>query len=281
MNPFAPSAAPLSVTVLVLPGSSMMTVASVLDPMRACNRISRGERIAWRAVSADGAPVELTCGLPLAGAGSARGRRGGRPLDRGRGVRRAEARRPARCWRGCAGRCRGSRRWRGSSRGLGARGGGGARRAAGDDALGGPRGVRRALSRRREVVADRYVIDGRIVTAGGASPAFDLILHLIRSRFGAAVALDVASVFVYDEAHAALGRAAAGLARPARGARAAGGGGDPADGGARSTGRWRAPRSRGGSGCRCARSRRCSAGRSASGRRPTACSSGCRRRAGW
>ena len=53
------------------------------------------------------------------------------------------------------------------------------------------------------VVADRYVIDGRIVTAGGASPAFDLVLHLIRSRFGAAVALDVASVFVYDEAHAA------------------------------------------------------------------------------
>jgi transcriptional regulator GlxA family with amidase domain len=40
------------------------------------------------------------------------------------------------------------------------------------------------------------------MTAGGASPAFDLVLHLIRSRFGAAVALDVASVFVYDEAHA-------------------------------------------------------------------------------
>ena len=54
-----------------------------------------------------------------------------------------------------------------------------------------------------QVVADRYVIDGRIVTAGGASPAFDLVLHLVRSRFGAAVALDVASVFVYDEAHAA------------------------------------------------------------------------------
>ena len=80
-------------------------------------------------------------------------------------------------------------------------------------------------------MADRYVIDGRIVTAGGASPAFDLILHLIRSRFGAAVALDVASVFIYDEAHAAtdaqplvsLGRLGA--------QRAAGGGGDPADGG--------------------------------------------------
>ena len=66
MSPFARSPEPLSVTVLVLPGSSMMTVASVLDPMRACNRISRDERIGWRAVSADGGPVELTCGLPLA-----------------------------------------------------------------------------------------------------------------------------------------------------------------------------------------------------------------------
>src|SRR3546814_4265822 len=32
---------------------------------------------------------------------------------------------------------------------------------------------------------------------------FDLMLHLIRSRFGYPLALEVASVFVYDEAHAA------------------------------------------------------------------------------
>ena len=280
MNPFAPSAAPLSVTVLVLPGSSMMTVASVLDPMRACNRISRGERIAWAG------------GQRRRGAGRA----DLRPAARGAGALAADA----------AGDLlivvAGFDVLRHADRALLAR----LRRAmprfaavAGIEVGAWVLGAAGVLAGRRatthwedleefaarfpeaEVVADRYVIDGRIFTAGGASPAFDLILHLIRSRFGAAVALDVASVFVYDEAHAAIGRAAAGVARPARGARAAGGGGDPADGGARSTGRWRAPRSRGGSGCRCARSRRCSAGRSASGRRPTACSSGCRRRAGW
>src|SRR3546814_14159142 len=31
---------------------------------------------------------------------------------------------------------------------------------------------------------DRFVIDGRRFTSGGASPTFDLMLPLIRSRFG-------------------------------------------------------------------------------------------------
>src|SRR3546814_16984493 len=50
---------------------------------------------------------------------------------------------------------------------------------------------------------DRFVVDGRTFTSGGASPTFDLMLHLIRSRFGYPLALAVASVFVYDEAPAA------------------------------------------------------------------------------
>lgn len=54
-----------------------------------------------------------------------------------------------------------------------------------------------------DVRPDRYVIDGPVFTSGGASPTFDLMLHLIRSRLGMAVALDVASVFIYDQSHAA------------------------------------------------------------------------------
>ena len=54
-----------------------------------------------------------------------------------------------------------------------------------------------------DVRPDRYVIDGPIFTTGGASPTFDLMLHLVRSRLGMAVALDVASVFIYDQARAA------------------------------------------------------------------------------
>ena len=54
-----------------------------------------------------------------------------------------------------------------------------------------------------DVRPDRYVIDGPVFTTGGASPTFDLMLHLVRSRLGMAVALDVASVFIYDQARAA------------------------------------------------------------------------------
>jgi transcriptional regulator GlxA family with amidase domain len=53
-----------------------------------------------------------------------------------------------------------------------------------------------------DIRPDRYVIDGPVFTTGGASPTFDLMLHLVRSRLGMAVALDVASVFIYDQAHA-------------------------------------------------------------------------------
>ncbi|MCK4518143.1 helix-turn-helix domain-containing protein [Candidatus Babeliales bacterium] len=52
-----------------------------------------------------------------------------------------------------------------------------------------------------DVIPDRYVIDGKYFTTGGASPTFDLMLHLIRSRRGVAFAMEVASAFIYDEAH--------------------------------------------------------------------------------
>jgi transcriptional regulator GlxA family with amidase domain len=52
-----------------------------------------------------------------------------------------------------------------------------------------------------DVVADRYVIDRDRFTAGGASPALDMMLHMIRAQHGMAVALKVASVFIYDQEH--------------------------------------------------------------------------------
>lgn len=53
------------------------------------------------------------------------------------------------------------------------------------------------------VLADRYVIDGKIWTCGGASPALDMMLKLIEMRHGRSIALEVASVFIYDQMHAA------------------------------------------------------------------------------
>jgi transcriptional regulator GlxA family with amidase domain len=202
MTLFDASPDPLSVTVLVLPECSMMTVASVIEPMRACNRISRGERIAWRVVTLDGGPVPLSCGLPLASQGRLEAASGGDLLVVVAGF---DALRHA--GRPVTGRLRRLLPRFGAVAGI----------EAGSWVLGaaGMLRGRRATTHWEdledfaarfldtEVRADRYVIDGSVLTAGGASPAFDLMLHLIRGRFGYAVALDVASVFIYDEAHAA------------------------------------------------------------------------------
>ena len=47
-----------------------------------------------------------------------------------------------------------------------------------------------------EVLPQRYVLSGTRFTAGGAAPAADLMLHLIRARHGAALALQVAASFI-------------------------------------------------------------------------------------
>lgn len=54
-----------------------------------------------------------------------------------------------------------------------------------------------------DVVSDRYVLDRRRFTAGGAAPTLDMMLHLIRGQHGLALALNVASIFVYDQQQAA------------------------------------------------------------------------------
>ncbi|MGH6805292.1 MAG: GlxA family transcriptional regulator, partial [Ensifer adhaerens] len=56
----------IDVVVVVLPESSIMSLASVLDPMRAANRVSGREVFRWRLLSADGEPITLTCGIPIA-----------------------------------------------------------------------------------------------------------------------------------------------------------------------------------------------------------------------
>ncbi len=50
-----------------------------------------------------------------------------------------------------------------------------------------------------DVRKDRYVIDGKIWSSGGASPSMDMMLHYIRTTHNKSLALDVASVFIYNE----------------------------------------------------------------------------------
>jgi transcriptional regulator GlxA family with amidase domain len=50
---------------------------------------------------------------------------------------------------------------------------------------------------------DRFVIDGKFFTTGGASPTFDFMLYLIRTRYGYPLALEVSRAFIYDGVHSA------------------------------------------------------------------------------
>jgi transcriptional regulator GlxA family with amidase domain len=192
----------VKVVIVVLPDSSIMSLASVLDPMRAANRVAGKILFDWKILSPDGEPVLLTCGVVIAvdGVFSAREQGdclliiGGFNLDRyAQKSFIASLRAGARHFSVVAGIESGC--WLLARCGL----------------VNG----RTATAHWEEledfaqafpdvsVRADRFVTDGKFWTSGGASPTFDMMLHLIRQRFGSSVALDVASIFVYDETHAA------------------------------------------------------------------------------
>ncbi|NRQ14620.1 HTH-type transcriptional regulator CdhR [Ensifer sesbaniae] len=179
-----------------------MSLASVLDPMRAANRISGRDVFRWRLLSADGKPVTLTCGVPIVVdgkfaqplAGDALLVIGGFNLDRHVGKKfigiLQEASRHFDIIAGIESGC-----WLLGRTGLL----NGRRATAHWEELEDFSQAFPALT----VLGDRFVADGKFWTSGGASPTFDMMLHWITQRLGSALALDVASIFVYDQTHSA------------------------------------------------------------------------------
>jgi transcriptional regulator GlxA family with amidase domain len=192
---FAPSREPLTLALLVLPQSSILEVASTLDPLRSANRHLGTDTYRWRVVSPDGGPVPLTCGIELPSNGSL-------PLAKGADALIVIA---------------GFQQWQGATkpliRDL-------SRMAPGFAAIGGIDAGTWVLARagllngyqatvhwedredlaaahpQIDVLPSRFVIDRNRFTAGGAAPAADLMLHLIRMRHGPALALQVAASFI-------------------------------------------------------------------------------------
>lgn len=197
---------PHTVTLVVLPGATLLTLASVLDPMRAANRLSETLVFQWRIVSPDGGDVTITGGLQLSVTGALEAHDAGDTLiviasfDHD-----ISAPRPFL-----------QKLMAASSR---------FERVIGVEA--GPWLLARAgvIQRQRvtthfedleslqsrfpelDVCDERYVVDGRIWTSGGASPSLDMMLDLT-ARMSPLLAMEVASVFVYDQAHAASERQA-------------------------------------------------------------------------
>ncbi len=180
----------------------MMTLASALDTMRAANRIASRDLFHWKIVTLDGGSADLTCGIPVAADSKLDDRDSGDALfviagfNHKKHVGKSELKLIKQV----------SRRF---------------------DTVGGIEAGSWLLARcglldhkyatthwedleefstqfpRVHLKADRFVIDGSVFTTGGASPTFDLMLHLIRIRYGYPLALEVSSVFIYDSSHSA------------------------------------------------------------------------------
>ncbi|MEM8498941.1 MAG: GlxA family transcriptional regulator [Pseudomonadota bacterium] len=190
------------VTLLLLPESSMMTFASALDPLRAANRLGVEPEFEWRIVSPDGKPVALTSGIDVEVNGALSGSEGGELLiviaafhsdDHANRSTIKRLRNAAAGFKTVFGLEAGS--W------LLARA-----KIATDHAITThweDNEDFQAAFPALEVRTDRYVVDRKIWTAGGASPTLDMMLHYIRTYKRASLAMDVASVFIYDEAHSA------------------------------------------------------------------------------
>lgn len=192
---FAPSWAVLTIAVLVLPHASILEVASTLDPLRNANRQLGSEAFRWRVVTPDGGPVALTCGLSLPSSGPLTAAEGADALFVVAGYRLnegatrpliREVRRIAPRFALVGGIDAGP--WVMARAGL----------------LDGYRATvhwedledMAAAHPEIDVVPDRFVIDRNRVTVGGAVPAQDFMLHLIRARHGAALARQVALSFL-------------------------------------------------------------------------------------
>ncbi|TMV00718.1 GlxA family transcriptional regulator [Brucella haematophila] len=194
---FEPSDEQLSVTLLVLPDCSLMSLAATLDPMRGANRVTGRSLYSWRVVSPDGSDPITSSGLKV----GVNGKFEATPqdiliivsafhaLEHATPKLLGQLRQAAKQSQLVIGVEAGS--WVLAKAGL----------------LNGRKATTHwedleAFSQRFpdvEMQSDRWVRDGTFLTTGGAAPALDMMLALIRARHGYSIALDVASLYVYDE----------------------------------------------------------------------------------
>lgn len=195
-NILQPENKPLKTAVLVLDETNTLSFAAAVDPMRAANRLAGRHAFDWDYVAATDEPAMLTSGLTVPGIPLAR-LEGCDLLIVVAGFQLARHATPA--------LLRGLRRIAATGATL-----------AGID--GGPWLLAEAglldghaatthwedldnFATRFpgvEVQQDRYVVSGNRLTSGGATPAIEMMLHIIGARHTASFASRVAGLFLYD-----------------------------------------------------------------------------------
>ncbi len=192
----------LNVTVLLLAKTSLMSLAAVIDPLRAANRLAPRHVYHWVIKSLDGADIQLTSGIDIAVHGQLTKHDAGDALIVVAGFEHT--------------------RWTSKAFMMTLRDA--ARRHSvvmGVDAgtwLLAKSGIvsdHRVTTHWEDLEAlatsyptlnvrhDRYTIDRTVWTCGGASPALDMMLQYIRTSQHQSLALEVANIFVYDDSHPA------------------------------------------------------------------------------
>jgi transcriptional regulator GlxA family with amidase domain len=184
--------------ILVLPETNLILVASVIEPLRAANRIAGHELYGWTLYSPDGSPVETKSGIPIPVSGPFRPARETDPLFVLASYN----------WRKGATRelkflLSQTARHRSQMAGIEA----GSLILADTSLLDGFSATTHwedfeDFSRaypQVNTVRERFVIDGKRITTGGSLPTLDLMLEMIRRTHGYSLALEVSRIFIYEQ----------------------------------------------------------------------------------
>lgn len=186
------------VRILVLPQSNLLSLAAAVDPLRAANRVAGRDLYRWQYCSVGGGGVALTGGFEVPTVALPDGACDLLAVVAGFDVTAQ-----------CTGPLR--RRLAAAARRAalvaGIDGGGEVLARAG--LLAGQRATTHwedieALAAEFpeiEVLRDRFVVSGKWLTTGGASPCLDMMLMLIERDHGRAVAEGVARGFIHDPVH--------------------------------------------------------------------------------
>lgn len=184
--------------VLVMPETNLILAASVIEPLRAANRIAGRTLYEWRLFSPDGSAISTKSGIPIPVSGPFRPERNLVPLFVLASYNwqaymtsqiRMQLSQTARYREVIAGiesgswmlaetslldNCRATTHWEDFE----------------DFTAEYPQIV---------TVRDRFVIDGKRITTGGSLPTLDLMLDLIRRQHSYSLALEVSRLFIYEQ----------------------------------------------------------------------------------
>ncbi|VTZ61276.1 hypothetical protein EMEDMD4_270052 [Sinorhizobium medicae] len=184
--------------LLILPETNLILVASVVEPLRAANRIAGRPLYSWALFSPDGNAIETKSGIPIPVAGAFRPQRETAPLfvlssyhwQRSATVQlKMFLSQTARHRETMAGIESGS--WLLAEASLLDNFSATTHWEDFEDFS--------AAYPQVTMVRDRFVIDRKRITTGGSLPTLDLMLELIRRAHGYSLALEVSRLFIYEQ----------------------------------------------------------------------------------